>query len=689
MAMGKKAKKSEFDEIIKNIESGLTGDPQKDMKYLDQQSGNYSKHEQNDLIMGEIKRMRSEIRLQKEKETEYEKIITGIESGLTGDAKSDMKYLDQQCGIYCKHESSDDILRAIGGMRNKIRSQWKTDKTNRPASELTFPEMSEEIKLGLTNDSEKEEDPHNKQAGKQPADDRSFDEILKEIESGLTGDSKKDEKYLDEQSEKYSKHEKSKQIIGAIGGIRYKIRSGANKDKAAPPKHESELEEIKKEIKSGLSGERDKDMLYLDEQAKKYAKHTLKADILSAIGTMRYDFKHSEFDGRKPSVQGTEYDAIMKEILSGLKGDYEKDRDYLDKKAKKYAKHVLGSEIIREIGRMTYDMLPPEKKKELDDFIKENNYGVEKATKESVRLYDEKDLEGALKVIEEVRKRIEWEDGTVRFYQDDSVSEYHSFRNVLEHMIYEFTRKPKRTLRRIPEDFGSFYHQYGATLFELKRFEEARTALKKAIKANPLLLDSVFELAEISKVHGDWEEFLKLTKSCHEFAYKGEYLSRYYRNLGFYYIEQKKYDLARELYIIALYYENDNSMAKSELQFIAEVTGKTNVNMPVDKTEKMFEKNDIRFGPNMKVLQTCLEVGEAAMEQKEYDSAWLGYYSAFSLAPTDEVKRLLDKIPRKNVYVTRPEDGMAALMENLKKGMVECSVKIVSPEEKKRLERER
>lgn len=47
-------------------------------------------------------------------DSEYEKIITKITSGLTGNSEKDVPYLKEQANIYKSHELSKDILRAIG-----------------------------------------------------------------------------------------------------------------------------------------------------------------------------------------------------------------------------------------------------------------------------------------------------------------------------------------------------------------------------------------------------------------------------------------------------------------------------------------------------------------------------------------------------------------------------------------------
>jgi len=518
---------------------------------------------------------------------QLEEITKNIESGLTGNSDNDMKYLDRMCSVYSGHELSDEILGAI-----------------------------KELRITTAN--------------KQVLED-----IIKKIRSGLTGDREKDMKYLDGQSSKYSIHEHSTEILGAIKEMRI---TTVNKQV---------LEDIIKEISSGLAGDREKDMKYLDRQCGKYCRHESSEDILRAIKEMRIAFIPKEESREVDSLTKKQsYDEIIKEIRSGLTGDYKKDGQYLDELGKKYAKHEMGKEITREIGRMMCEILPPDKQRELAEFLKETNYGIDKAKNEATECYKKKDFKGALRAIEKKRKDIETKEGEVDLFLDDSVSEYHSFRNALEAILYETIRKPKKTLRRIPEDMGGFYLIYGVTLFELERFDESRIALKKAINSNPLLLEAVFELAEISKRQGEWEEYIRLTKGCFEFAYKGEYLSRIYRNLGFYFIEEKKYEVAVELFILSKYFEKDNPMANSELMYIEQETGKPISFFRHDDVETLFKKHGIQIGGNKVVLKTCIEVGRAAEEMEDYQTARMCYSFAYSMAPIDEIKSLLDKLPK-------------------------------------------
>lgn len=163
-------------------------------------------------------------------------------------------------------------------------------------------------------------------------------------------------------------------------------------------------------------------------------------------------------------------------------------------KMEKYKEHELGKEIIRACGRILYEILPEDKKEELE------------------------------------------ESG---LFQDDSVSMYFTFNNLFGELLYMIRNKPKKDVRRSDIPFAEIYLQYGSLLFELKRYEEAREMLKKAVRWNPCNTQIAFEYAETFKIVGDLESFFKVSVDTSNIAYTPNDIARCYRNLVFYFVEKE------------------------------------------------------------------------------------------------------------------------------------------------------
>jgi hypothetical protein len=301
--------KTNYEEIIRRIESGLTGDPQKDSKYLDEQCGNYCRHENSNEILGAIREIRVKMRSSDYKNqsgqgppaTGAERIIKEIESGLTGDPIKDDRFLDEQSGKYSKHELSNDIFAAIRRMRADISSQKKKNETARPIE-----------------GSSKEKPPENTQP-------RIF------------GDYIIDTKIIEESN-------KSREFEGYAD----------TSDEFCPiteNKPSTEYEGIINTIRSGMTGNPDKDKRYLEKQSKKYKNHELSDEILPAIGQMVEVTKRAECDN------------IIKEIGAGRPENPKKDRTYLEKQRKRYSDHEYSAQIDYAIGLMMYSQQPNKGKK--------------------------------------------------------------------------------------------------------------------------------------------------------------------------------------------------------------------------------------------------------------------------------------------------------------------------------------
>jgi tetratricopeptide (TPR) repeat protein len=231
------------------------------------------------------------------------------------------------------------------------------------------------------------------------------------------------------------------------------------------------------------------------------------------------------------------FDKIINEITSNLTGNREKDLHYLLEQFKKYEKHKYAKEIIRVLGRKIYKLLPDDMKKE--SHIPENaQIGTADIIETAAFQMHKKNPKKAFEIIKALVKTLEEDD----FYKNDAYTEYHFFNNALEEILYREICKPTKKLEQIPENYAEVYYNYGAVLFELKKYGEARQALEKAKAYNPVYTTILFELSETYKVKKEWDGYLKINGDCLRYAYSKNALARCYRNYGFYFTERKNYE---------------------------------------------------------------------------------------------------------------------------------------------------
>ena len=236
-------------------------------------------------------------------------------------------------------------------------------------------------------------------------------------------------------------------------------------------------------------------------------------------------------------ANNNEFDQIMHEITSGLTGDSKADLAYLNEKCEAYKDHKLGKEIIRACARMMYNMIPDDKKAELEKLIGNDAAGTDSILEEVRFNIYKKDYDKALSIMEPLVGKF---DGALPF-QDDQVSEYRIFDESFEEVLYRFRYRPEKDVRHAPVPLTEIYLLYGSLLIDLKRIPEAQESLKQALYWNPVSFKITSEYMETFKMMGDLDSFFRLTVDAFKIAFRPEHVARCYRNLGFYFVEKELY----------------------------------------------------------------------------------------------------------------------------------------------------
>ena len=248
-----------------------------------------------------------------------------------------------------------------------------------------------------------------------------------------------------------------------------------------------------------------------------------------------------------------DYDNIINNVMSKLTGNNEEDIKYLNEESKKYTNHPLAREIAKEIGRKIFELLPEEEKKGFNSAIEQDIKGINKLIDEAHNLVFSKtpDLNEAKNKLNEFIKQ---SDGV---YKEDEFTRYCSFRSLLEFMLYtgknsEKLKTENKKIIWVSLEYNRCYNLLAYIYNEEKNFEEALKMVDKAIYYNPMDDNSYFERAETFKLQQDWEKMREATLEIYDIIYDHKSLAHYFRNLGYYYIETKKLDIAWALYFLSL-----------------------------------------------------------------------------------------------------------------------------------------
>jgi tetratricopeptide (TPR) repeat protein len=232
--------------------------------------------------------------------------------------------------------------------------------------------------------------------------------------------------------------------------------------------------------------------------------------------------------------------------------------------------------------------------------------------------------------------------------EDDSLSEYHYFYNLFEYVLYTEIFKPTKDLRPMNFDFGFLYYLYGNLLVEVGRLDEALDSLNKSIKINPVNVKSLFESSEVYKLQGKLDEFFKITNDCLKYSYTYEDLGRCYRNLGYYYVEKKEYDIAIAVLSFSLHMDNTSQLVQNELFFISQTLDKKIDILSIEDIEEIFNENNIQMGVNRLILEIAFGLGNDAKVHKDYDTARVCFGIFYNFTGDENIKKLLDELPNSN-----------------------------------------
>lgn len=337
------------------------------------------------------------------------------------------------------------------------------------------------------------------------------------------------------------------------------------------------------------------------------------------------------------------FEEVMQEITSGLTGDKEKDFKYLSEKAEEYKNSEYNTEIERAIGRMIFDLIPEEDRKKLEQMVNNENIKWEAILEEAKFNYQQKDFVKAEKILKDHLNRIE----EINMFHEDSVSMYFCFNNVVEELLWKYLNNIEKDIRRATEPLHEFYLWYGMTLIELKRIDEARDALQKSIKWNPMYAYARFEYAETFKLTNEMDRFLELTKEAINYLYQDDQIARAYRNIAFYYSEKKEWEVANACINYSLNFDNQNKSAMAELYFISQGAGKTLDKPNGDELVEIFNNNNIPIAPTDDIVGIGYALGNAFDENNNPQLALVFFELCHNFTGDDELNNKIKELEEK------------------------------------------
>jgi len=334
----------------------------------------------------------------------------------------------------------------------------------------------------------------------------------------------------------------------------------------------------------------------------------------------------------------TEYaQLIVDSIKKGLTGNNNEDMVSLHNASEKYKNDEESTDILGEIATMMFGILPDSEKSQLASRFEEMKSGVATdfvAVKEMIKGGD---FMKAKATMESILATVEGS------YEENDDRIYMSFNHIMEMYIYSFYYKPTKEVKSADIEYNELYRTYGFILAHLEEYEAAIIAHEKAMKWNPVDLDSILSLCEVYKRNNDLHNFLKTTKKAYRYCCTRATMARFYRNVAFYYVEKYKPEVARALYAYSnIYFKTEN--ADKELEYIERSTDSKTSEYDLATLQHILNEYDIEPGPDSTTIGIIYRVGQLMMEEGDNVKAKDCFSVVFDITQDAEVGELIEKL---------------------------------------------
>lgn len=110
--------------------------------------------------------------------------------------------------------------------------------------------------------------------------------------------------------------------------------------------------------------------------------------------------------------------------------------------------------------------------------------------------------------------------------------QWFAFPTLFERLAYRRVEKDPRELRDVGEPLGRLYADLALACAQAEDYEAAASALKSAVRWNPMDCASRLNLADLCRMSGDAQEYLALSYSVFERASDAAHLARAFANFA-------------------------------------------------------------------------------------------------------------------------------------------------------------
>lgn len=255
---------------------------------------------------------------------------------------------------------------------------------------------------------------------------------------------------------------------------------------------------------------------------------------------------------------------------------------------------------------------------------------VDAVCEKAKALIEKKEYSEAIELLKEEIKKVKkfkvyWLE---EYYNFDEIFQFEIFINFLSG-INTKNKKQRNRARKGPniiwrtEPITDLYYYCGFALVEIGEFEQALNTLRMGLEWNPCSIALRFERLNIFRNQGDVENLHKEAKEAYKYVFRPQHLARIYRDRGYVFIEEKKWEAAIASYFLSIAFataDEDIERANGELAYIEETTGSEIAEPSEEEILQIAHEYKIPVGIEERLLKLAQRRWEQSRQNNDEDS---------------------------------------------------------------------
>ncbi len=192
--------------------------------------------------------------------------------------------------------------------------------------------------------------------------------------------------------------------------------------------------------------------------------------------------------------------------------------------------------------------------------------------------------------------------------------------------------------------FGALYFYRGTVSLLKKEYDAARKDYFLAKNRAPASFLFAFRYGEEFKRNGDMRSYLESTRELFTIAFRPGDIAQCFRNMGYFFVEEQQYRLARTFYVMSTFHQEKNEAVEKELEYISRVTGGTIDSTSRSDVEYAVREYDIPLLGNTELLNLATQMAHYYLEKGEKEMTRYYFDIAYNMSQKDRIEGLIGKL---------------------------------------------